>query len=129
VLMCTFRKYTTLVQMVLFVVVFWSGHYCAGVVEPLHSWKTYVEILHLYPFTSALMQVYVQLFFYLTIKIKSTSKISTRQNDTYAVASIFVLNFVSANILYKIAVSKRVDSFAILVEGGNRREGVSKCPV
>jgi hypothetical protein len=43
--MCTFRKYITLVQMVLFVVDFWPGHHFAGAVEPLH-WYADVDVVH-----------------------------------------------------------------------------------
>jgi hypothetical protein len=48
--MCNFRKYTTLVQMDLFVVVFWSGHQCAGAVEPLHCYAD-VGVVHVFEHT------------------------------------------------------------------------------
>jgi hypothetical protein len=48
--MCTFRKYTTLVQTDLFVVMFWSGHHFAGAVEPLH-WYADVDVVHVFDIT------------------------------------------------------------------------------
>jgi hypothetical protein len=48
--MCTFRKYTRLVQVVFFVVVFWPGHHCVGAVEPLH-WDADVGFFHVFEHT------------------------------------------------------------------------------